>query len=377
MASDSLLPKNDTHRKILHLDMDAFYASVEIRDHPELKNKAVVIARNPKETNGHGVIATANYLARRFGVGSAMPAIEAVHLIPHDRLVFVPPDFVKYRRVSQQVHQFMHEVSDQIEPIALDEAYLDITAPKLSARTPVQLGQYLQQKIYHELGLTCSFGISYNKFLAKMGSEYAKPFGATIISPEEAMPFLARQPLSRFPGIGKKTQSTLSDLGFSTGDDLQRAKIRFLLDRFKKNGYVMAMHAHGIDLRPVVAQRRRKSIGNERTFEPPLFTQERVDAVLMNFSIKLAGQLKQKKFLTDVIVLKVRNQAFVTVTKRQMLEQPTQEASQIAKVARHLLHQIPNFLDQGIRLLGISATHLQKMGYLEVPLPLFDQNKLQ
>lgn len=183
MADIDLLPRNDFSRRIIHLDMDAFYASVEMRDRPELANKAVVIAQDPRKTGGHGVIATANYRARKYGVGSAMAAAQAVKLIPAEELVFVEPDFAKYHRVSGQVHGLMHELTDQIESVALDEAYMDVTRSKIPGKSALELASYLQEQIFRQLHLTSSFGVSYNKFLAKMGSEYAKPFGRTYLAP--------------------------------------------------------------------------------------------------------------------------------------------------------------------------------------------------
>lgn len=189
MSKENLLPQNDIHRRIIHLDMDAFYASVETRDHPELKNKALVVGQDPRHNGGHGVVATCNYHARKYGVHSAMPAIQAVHLVPEEELVFIRPNFEKYHRVSAQVHSFMHEITDLVESVALDEAYLDVTHNKIGQESSVQLALDLQKKIKSKLGLNSSFGVSYNKFLAKMGSEYAKPFGRTVILPDEALNF--------------------------------------------------------------------------------------------------------------------------------------------------------------------------------------------
>ena len=207
-----LLPKNNTSRKIIHIDMDAFYASVEMRDNPSIRNKAVLIGGDPKKNKGHGVVATANYIARRYGAHSAMPTAKAVRLIPAEKLVIIQPNFEKYRAVSAEIHQLIHKITDRVESVALDEAYLDVTENKLNLTDPVRIAALLQERIYQRIGLTSSFGVSYNKFLAKMGSEYAKPFGRTVIKPEGARDFLAKQPIKNFPGIGPKTQEKLAEM---------------------------------------------------------------------------------------------------------------------------------------------------------------------
>lgn len=366
-----LLPKNDVHRRIIHLDMDAFYASVETRDNPSLANKALIIGHDPRQYHGHGVVATANYLARQYGVHSAMPTAKAIRLIPEDKIAFVAPNFDKYRAVSQQIHDLMYEVTNQIESVALDEAYLDVTKNKLDSSSVITLADHLQQKIYRKTGLTSSFGISYNKFLAKMGSEYAKPFGRTVILPKEAANFLAKQKIENFPGIGKKTQKQFHELGIFTGADLQNLSVRFLIDNFKKLGYAIALHAHGIDMRPVEADRRRKSIGIERTFESDIHSQDEVLTTIRRFSQELAKKLQKKKLTASVIVLKIRSSQFETITKRQKLNKPTREAIEIFQTGKELYNKVPNFLEDGIRLLGITGTDLKDKNYEEVTLELF------
>ena len=368
MNSDNLLPKNDFSRRIIHLDMDAFYASVELRDHPELKNKAVVIAHDPRKHNGHGVITTANYIARKYGVGSAMPAIKAVQRITDNLLVFISPDFKKYRHVSAKIHQIMHEVTDQIEPISLDEAYLDVSQNKLGDYSSIELGNYMQQKIYQELGLTCSFGVTYNKFLAKMASEYAKPFGKAVILPQEAKNFLAQQDIKKFPGVGKKMQKTLREIGINTGADLQAKSVKFLIDNFKKMGYMMAMHSRGIDLSPVQAKRQRKSIGKERTFEPGIFDEQTALTWLRKFSHEITLNLDSNNLQTNCVVLKIRDTNFNTITRRSLLTKKTKDENIIFSEAREILKSLTEILNRGVRLLGISVTNLEAETYQETNL---------
>lgn len=367
-STENLLPKNDIHRRIIHLDMDAFYASVEMRDHPELKNKAVVVAHDPRDYNGHGVITTANYIARQYGVGSAMPAIKAVQQIPQDKLIFIPPNFEKYHAVSDQVHAIMHEVTDLIEPVSLDEAYLDVTKNKLGDYSSIYLANYMQQKVYQTTGLTCSYGVTYNKFLAKMGSEYAKPFGKTVILPQEAQAFLAKQDIKKFPGVGKKMQVVLRNMQINTGADLQKKSVKFLIDHFKKMGYVLALHSRGIDLSPVQAERQRKSIGKERTFEPSIFEEQAALTQLRKYSSEVSQLLQKENLQTRCVVLKIRDTNFNTVTRRKMLAHKTQDAQLIFSEARDLFQTLPEFLDHGIRLLGVSTTNLERESYQETSL---------
>ncbi|WP_201330050.1 DNA polymerase IV, partial [Lactobacillus nasalidis] len=326
-----------------------------------------VIARDPRKTGGHGVVATANYRARKYGVGSAMAAVQALKLIPARELVFVEPDFAKYRRVSGQVHDLMHELTDQIESVALDEAYLDVTRSKMPDKSPLQLASWLQERIFQDLRLTSSFGVSYNKFLAKMGSEYAKPFGRSYISPDRAQAFLDRQEIKNFPGIGKKTQERLQKEGVLTGGDLRAYGLDRLLKNFKKAGYYMALHAYGIDLSPVRASRQRKSLGKERTFEPVIYDQDRARAYLRDFSKTVAAELDQRQLLARVIILKLRDRNFKTITRRQMI-QPSRDPDLFYQQAAELLDKEPEFLAEGIRLLGLSAGELEEAHYQEISL---------
>lgn len=366
-----LLPRNNTKRKIIHVDMDAFYASVEQRDNPELKTKALVIAHDPRKHHGHGVITTANYVARQYGVNSAMPAQTALENIPRELLVFVEPDFTKYREISRQIHEIMYELTDVVESVALDEAYLDVTTNKLGNLTTIELATYLQQKIFKTTHLTSSVGISYNKFLAKMASEYAKPFGRSLILPTEAEDFLASKDIKEFPGIGKKTQEIMYDLGINTGLDLRQQDIHYLMKKFKKAGYLYAQHARGIDLRAVKSSRTPKSIGKERTFEPNLVDRNRALNYLRDFAGQVSQNLQQKHLVAKTVMLKIRDKNFNTVTKQTTLKAATNEATVIYQEGMKLFDDFPEFLDEGIRLLGISANNLVERQIEEIKLPLF------
>lgn len=369
---ESLLPPNDIHRRILHLDMDAFYASVEMRDHPSWRDKAVIVGQDPRQHNGHGVVATANYLARRYGVHSAMPSIQAVRLIPPKELVIVPPHFAKYRAVSAKVHQMMHEYTDLVQSVALDEAYLDVTRNKKKLKSALSIALALQERVYHDLHLTCSFGVSYNKFLAKMGSEYAKPFGRTVILPEEAKAFLAVKKNGAFPGIGPKTQHKMQEMGLFTGADLQKISVRSLIKHFGKMGYVVAEHAAGIDLAPVVADdaQKRKSIGIERTFEPPLHDVQEALSALRKYAQNLSQELSKRKLAPATIVLKIRDTDFITATRRVKLRPISAKDREIYEAAANLFETnvMDDYLTKGIRLLGLSVTDFSQKHYQETSL---------
>lgn len=372
--SDGLLPENDTHRKIIHIDMDAFYASVETRDNPSLKDKALVIGQDPRQNHGHGVVATANYNARHFGVHSAMPSIKALRLIPKDKLVFLSPDFAKYHKVSGEIHKMMHEITDSVQSIALDEAYLDVTNNKIGSTSSVQIALDLQTRIKKEVGLNCSFGVTYNKFLAKMGSEYSKPLGRTIILPSEAKEFLARQKISKFHGIGPKTQERLAEMGIYTGRGLQKMHVRELIKHFNRMGYLMAEHANGIDLSRVVPddERNRKSIGIERTYEPCIYNEQTALTNIRTYVTDLAHKLDERNFFAHTIVLKIRNNEFETVTKRRKLAHATNNPIEIYEAAKDLFNPISeSFLSDGIRLLGVTATDFSEAEFENVDLDLF------
>lgn len=351
--------------------MDAFYASVEMRDNPSLRNKALIIGHDPRLNNGHGVVATANYHARKYGVHSAMSTMKALKLVPESEIVFVNPDFEKYHAVSDEVHKLMHELTDTVESVALDEAYLDVTNNKLNSNSALELATELQEKIYKTSGLTSSFGVSYNKYLAKMGSEYAKPFGRTLILPNDAISFLSKHKIEDFPGIGKKTQEKLHEMGVFTGEDLQKLDVNFLITEFKKMGYYMAQHIHGIDLSPVQADRPRKSIGIERTFEPNIFDQNRILTILRSYSNNLAQKLEERNLSAENITIKLRNSKFETITRSRKLDRPSQDPIEFFQSAKELLNGSEDFLDDGIRLIGLSVGDLQDSGYEEISLELF------
>lgn len=364
---------NDVHRKIIHVDMDAFYASIEERDHPQYRHKALMISRDPRTSGGHGVIATANYLARRYGVHSAMSAAEANRLVPATLAVFKKPDFVKYRQVSRQLHMIFHEVTEKIEPVALDEAYLDVTTNKLQQSDTIALACWLQQRIYQTTHLVCSVGISYNKFLAKMASDYRKPHGRTIILPAQAQAFLQQMPINKFHGVGKKTLPKLLAMGITNGKDLLTVSLDTLTAHFGKAGYLLYQHARGIDNRPVVYQRLRKSIGREHTYDQRLQSETAVVNQLHILAQRVHADLVKQHAQGQTIVLKIRDDDFNTVTRRQKLTHLIDRSDDIFQAALQLWHAYGQS-QSCIRLLGITLTDLSFHDYENITLPLFNED---
>ncbi|MFB9770157.1 DNA polymerase IV [Lactiplantibacillus modestisalitolerans] len=363
--------KVDTSRKIIHVDMDAFYASIEEREQPAYQTQPLVVAHDPRKTGGRGVVTTANYVARQYGVHSAMPAQKALELCP--KAVFKTPNFPLYRAVSEQIHQIFHEYTDKIQPIAFDEAYLDVTTNKKGLRSAVQLAHQLQQEIYQQTQLTCSTGISYNKFIAKLASDYRKPAGVTIVLPEDAHEFLWREPIEKFRGVGKKTVPKMHDLGIQTGRDLFKQSELDLIQQFGKLGYVLYRRVRGSDDRPVEYLRERKSIGKERTFGPFLTTQTEVNEHLQEIAKLVTAAMQKHQRHGKTLVLKLRYGDFVTITKRRTFSEfLPNDAVVINRYATQIFDEVVDaHFDSGIRLLGITFTGLAPLTFENISLPLY------
>lgn len=370
METEILTPINiDDTRKIIHVDMDAFYASIEMRDHPQFKTVPLIVAHDPRKTGGHGVVTTANYIARKFGVHSAMSAMKALELCPE--AVFKDPDFPKYRSVSEQIHQIFHTFTDKIEPIAFDEAYLDVTEDKRKIGDAVLIAHEIQKIIFDETHLTCSTGVSYNKFLAKMASEYSKPIGVAIIEREDVTEFLRDIPIERFRGVGKKTVPKMHELGVYNGADLIKMSENDLMHYFGKFGYILYRWIRGQDDRPVEYQRERKSIGKEETYGKPLTTEEEVEERLNVIASKLLEAVLKRQKHGKTIVLKLRYSDFETLTKRVTLDEFLQnDVETYYFYAKQIFDDIAD-ISRGIRLLGITLTNLTDQNFEEVSLPLF------
>ena len=346
---------NDTSRKIIHIDMDAFFAAVEIRDNPKLKGKPVIIGRDPRQTGGRGVVSTCSYEARAFGVHSAMSSKEAYQRCP--QAVFISGNYEKYLAVGQEVRAIFKRYTDIIEPMSIDEAYLDVTENKLGISSAIKIARLIQEDIWRELQLTASAGVSYNKFLAKMASDFQKPHGLTVILPEEAQDFLKDMDIAKFHGVGKKTVEKLHEMGIYTGGDLLEIPEITLIDRFGRLGFDLYRKVRGIHNSPVKTNRIRKSIGKEKTYSKLLTQEEDIKKELTLLAGKVALSLQKYEKFGRIIILKIRYADFSTLTKRKSLEGPTQDADEITKIASQLYDSLPSN-NQGIRLLGVTVSGL-------------------
>ncbi|SJZ49036.1 DNA polymerase-4 [Pilibacter termitis] len=359
--------KNDTSRKIVHIDMDAFFASVEMRDDPRLQNLPVVIARHPRETGGRGVVSTCNYIARTYGIHSAMSAKKAYELCP--KAVFISGNYAKYVEVSKKVREIFARYTDLVEPMSIDEAYLDVTKNKIGSKSAVKIAKMIQYDIWHELHLTCSAGVSYNKFLAKIASDWKKPAGLTIITPEDALSFLNDLPIEKFHGVGKKTRESMNEWGVFLGRDLLEKSELDLMQKFGKMGYSLYRKARGIHNSPVNNFRERKSVGKERTYKQDIFLLEVAEQQLLHLSEMVSTSLKDKKKHGRVVTLKIRYSDFSTLTKRITLPDEIYQAEDIYFNAKALFEEYAE-VERGIRLLGVTVSTLASVFYENIVLPL-------
>jgi len=331
--------------------MDAFYASVEVRDNPSLLGKPIAVGGSERR----GVVCSASYEARAFGVRSAQSGYKAASLCPN--LIFVKPDFKKYHEASRIIREIFFEYTDLVEPLSLDEAYLDVTTNKMELSSPVIIAEEIRQLIFQRTGLTASAGVSYNKFLAKTASDINKPNGIKVISREEAADFIAALPVGKFYGIGKKTAEKLARMGIHFGSDL-RALDKFELSRkFGKSGIYYYDIVRGIDNRLVKPDRRRKSIGVERTYNEDLALESQVKEKIMMLCEMLYLILKKKNIYGRTITLKLRYQDFRTLTRSKSTPHFMTQQNSIAEVLLTLFKNLLP-LDQKVRLLGVSVSNL-------------------
>ncbi len=330
--------------------MDAFYASVEQRDNPELRGKPLAVGGSKER----GVVAAASYEARKFGVRSAMASALAYRKCPH--IIFIKPHFDKYKTVSDQVRDIFFQYTDLVEPLSLDEAYLDVTENKKGVGTATRIARQIRQQIWEETQLTASAGISINKFLAKVASDLNKPNGQKTIMPEEALGFLEELPIARFHGVGAKTAEKMNRLGIRNGKDLKQWDLALLTREFGKSGLHYYNIVRGIHKSQVKPNRIRKSIGAERTFGEDLKSIPEMEAALSRIMEKLQERIERAQSKGRTITLKLKYHDFELHTRSITLEHPTAEAALILANARVLLHQPEP--EKPIRLLGISLSNL-------------------
>ena len=338
-------------RKIIHVDMDAFYASVEQRDHPELRGKPVAVGGSKER----GVVAAASYEARKFGVHSALASAIAYRQCP--QLIFIKPDFEKYRSVSKQIRAIFLEYTSLVEPLSLDEAYLDVTENKKGIATATRIARQIRERIFEETQLTASAGISINKFMAKVASDYHKPNGQKTIMPEEVLPFLEELPIGKFFGVGKKTAEKMKKLGIHYGRDLKKWDQALLVREFGKSGVHYYNIVRGLQKSEVKPNRIRKSIGAERTFSQNLNSQTEMLEALTGIGQKLAERITAAKASGKTVTLKLKYENFETHTRSQTLNAYTQSSQEILAAAQKLL--LENGPNQAVRLLGITLSNLK------------------
>lgn len=331
--------------------MDAFFASVEQRNHPELRGKPVAVAHDEPR----GVVSTASYEARKFGVHSAMPVVSAKRMCPS--LVLVPPHFDEYKAVSAQIHSIFHDYTDLIEPISIDEAFLDVTANKKNLPLAVDIAREIRQRIRQELHLTASAGVSYNKFLAKIASDYRKPDGLTVIHPDRAQEFIRTLRIEKFWGVGAKTAEKMHFMGIFTGRDLLECSQKHLQEVFGKAGLTYYDFARGIDLRPVESEYVRKSVGCEQTFAVDISTRAAVTIELYHTVLELVRRIKKEDFEGRTLTLKVKYADFTQITRSLTQQGILTTKDEILPLAKRLLKSVAFSAAHPIRLLGLSVSN--------------------
>ena len=336
-------------RKIIHIDMDAFYASVEQRDNPELRGKPVAVGY----AEARGVVAAASYEARKFGVFSAMPSVTARRKCPD--LIFVPPRFDAYKAISHQIRQIFAEHTPIIEPLSLDEAYLDVTENIQGVTSATEIATDIRARIRAETGLTASAGISYNKFLAKLASDHRKPDGLFVITPSMGPAFVEILPIKKFHGVGPATASKMHRLGIETGLDLKAQTLPFLQGHFGKAGRYYYWIARGVDERRVSADRARKSIGAENTFAKDIDECEPARKALKPLIEKIWRHCESASILGKTVTLKVKYADFHQVTRSRTSKTAVSTEEELERISYALLDSIFP-VSKGIRLLGISMS---------------------
>ena len=351
---------------ILHIDMDAFYASVEQLDNPELKGKCVMVGG----TSNRGVVSAASYEARKLGVHSAMPAFQARQKCPDG--IFLHPRMERYKEVSHQIMAILRDFSPLVEPVSIDEAYLDISGSRRLYGDPIEAARQIKQKIKETVGLTSSVGLAPNKFLAKIASDMNKPDGLTVIMPEQVAQFIDGLPIQKVPGVGKKTAGQLTLMGINTLGDIHKFPEKMLFERLGKFGRRLVQLASGIDNTPVTPHTPHKSISTERTLAENTRDKQLLKQHLLSQSEEVARQLRKAGVRAKTITLKAKYADFTLVTRRTTLSTPTQSSKTIYLHAAKLLDAYK--LPQPLRLIGVGTSGF-KSGSMPVQLDLFGEVK--
>ena len=342
-------------RKIIHVDMDAFYASVEQRDDPALRGKPVIVGGTPQE---RGVVAACSYEARKFGIHSAMSTAKALLLCP--QCLLVRPNFKKYEEASAVINKIFHEYTNLVEPLSLDEAYLDVTDNFPEIKSATVIARQIKEKIHEQTALTASAGVSYCKFLAKIASGFKKPDGLTVVTPDKAQDFIAKLPVGSFHGVGKVTEKHMHELGIFTGADLKKKSLAELNDNFGKSGAWFYDLARGIDETPVEPNWIRKSVGRETTLARDITDMAKIREILEELCFDVERDLKSEGKKGKTITLKVKYHDFKQVTRSVTIERQVQAGATINKYIQELLLKTEAGKKK-IRLLGVSMHGFEDM----------------
>jgi DNA polymerase-4 len=337
-------------RKIIHIDMDAFYASVEQRDDPQLRGKPVVVAWR----GNRSVVCAASYEARKFGIRSAMPAVRAERLCPN--AIFLPPDFPRYREVSRQVREIFQRHTDLIEPLSLDEAYLDVSENKTGLPTATQVARTIREQIRSELNLTASAGVAPNKFLAKIASDWKKPDGLFVIQPDEVDSFLLPLPVGRVPGVGKVTEEKLKSLRVQTIGDLRRFELPTMEKRFGRYGVRLYELSRGIDNSEVVPNRPTQSISAEDTFEQDVLLAE-MESMIRKLAEHTWAASRNESRIARTVVLKLKTSEFKILTRSRTPAAPPSSCEELTNIALSLLERVGLSPNQRFRLVGVGLSN--------------------
>jgi DNA polymerase-4 len=361
LAIPSCDPAERPLRKIIHVDMDAFYASVEQRDDPGLRGKPVVVAWR----GNRSVVCAASYEARRFGIRSAMAAVHAERLCPD--AIFIPPDFTRYRAVSQAVREIFLCHTDLVEPLSLDEAYLDVTQNKLGLPTATRVAKMIREQIREEVHLTASAGVAPNKFLAKIASDWRKPDGLFVIQPAEVESFLLPLPVSRIPGVGKVTEARLKEAGIVTVGDLRTLGQEMLESKFGRYGNRLHELSKGIDDNPVIPNRPSKSISVEDTLERDVLLSE-TDDLIRRIAEKVWTASKKNVRVARTVVLKLKTADFNIMTRSHTPVSPPDTCEELTSIALWLRERVAAAAGQRFRLVGIGLSNFREAEVADPPL---------
>jgi DNA polymerase IV len=344
------MSESPIYRKIIHIDMDAFYASVEQMDNPALRGKPIAVGGS----ENRGVVSAASYEARKFGVRSAISGVLAKKYCPE--IIFVRPRFDRYKEISSKIHKIFHDYTDMVEPLSLDEAYLDVTQNKKGNPSASLLAQEIRLRILNEVGITASAGISVNKFVAKIASDYNKPNGQKTVNPDEVIPFLEELPIRKFYGVGKVTTEKMYQLGIFTGLDLKSKSLEFLEKHFGKSGKFYFYVVRGVHNSEVKPSRNTKSVASEHTFDVNLTSEIFMLEQLEKIATSLEKRLKRHNVSGKTVTLKIKYSDFTQQTRSKTLPYFISDKSLILETVEELLYQ--ERMKDSVRLLGISLSNL-------------------